>query len=214
MRRLIHLMLSPSCRLARLMVGEKRVACDPVISDDPKQSMPLFTDLDGTRAEGVWAILDHLEHHYPDHPLAPADDGARLSCLRWVDWAMGPFHELVTQRIVYEKASTRFTGAGFSRAPDMNVIRSGREELKNALKAIGTAAETNGNLACRETTLGDLAVAAHLSALDYFGEVPWTDFPAAAEWYVRLKSRPSFRSLLADRVPGQPPVSHYAELDF
>jgi len=214
MRRLIHLMLSPSCRLARLMVGEKRVACDPAISDDPKQSMPIFTDLDGTRCEGVWAILDHLENHYPGHPLAPADDAARLACLRWVDWAMGPFHEQVTQRIVYEKAAPRFTGAGFSRAPDMNVIRAGREELKSALKAIGTAAETHGNLACRETTLGDLAVAAHLSALDYFGEVPWTDFPAAAEWYVRMKSRPAFRSLLADRVPGQPPVSHYAELDF
>jgi glutathione S-transferase len=214
MRRLTHLMLSPSCRLARLMVGEKRVACDPVITDDSRQTMPVFVDLDGTRAEGVWAILDHLEHHYPDHPLAPADDAARLACLRWVDWAMGPFHEQVTQRIVYEKAAPRFTGAGFSRPPDMNVIRSGREELKLALKAIGTAAETNGNLACRETTLGDLAVASHLSALDYFGEVPWTDFPPAAEWYVRMKSRPAFRSLLSDRVPGQPPAAHYAELDF
>jgi glutathione S-transferase len=127
---------------------------------------------------------------------------------------MGPFHEQVTQRIVYEKAGQRFTGAAFSRAPDMNTIRAGREELKLALAAIGKAAEANGNLATRECTLGDLAVAAHLSALDYFGEVPWTDFPSAAEWYVRIKSRPAFRSILGDRVPGQPPVSHYAELDF
>ncbi|HTC84484.1 MAG TPA: glutathione S-transferase family protein [Rhizomicrobium sp.] len=214
MRRLIHLVLSPSCRLARLMVGEKRVACDPVIAEDFKQSMPVFVDMDGTRAEGVWAILDHLEHNYPDYPLAPADDAARRACLRWVDWAFGPFHEQVTQRIVYEKGAPRHTGAGFSRPPDMNAIRAGREELKSALKAIGTAAETNGNLACRETTLGDLAVAAHLSSLDYFGEVPWADFPAANEWYVRMKSRPAFRSILLDRVPGQPPVSHYAELDF
>ena len=50
MRRLIHLMLSPSCRLARLMVAEKRVACDPVLSDDPKASMPVLVDLDGTIA--------------------------------------------------------------------------------------------------------------------------------------------------------------------
>ena len=214
MRRLIHLMLSPSCRLARLMVGEKRVACDPAISDDPRQTMPVFIDMDGTQVEGVWAILDHLEHHYPDRPLAPEDDAARSACLRWVDWSFGPLHERVTQRIVYEKAAPKYTGAGFSRAPDMNVIRAGREELKLALKAIGTAAETNGNLACRESTLGDLAVAAHLSSLDYFGEVPWTDFPAAQEWYLRMKSRPSFRSVLSDRVPGQPPVSHYAELDF
>jgi glutathione S-transferase len=214
MRRLIHLMLSPSCRLARLMVGEKRVACDPVPAEDSRQTMPVFVELDETRAEGVWAILDHLEHHFPDRPLAPADDAARRACLRWVDFAMGPFHEQVTQRIVYEKAAPKFTGAGYSRPPDMNVIRAGREELKLALKLIGAAAETNGNLACRETTLGDLAIAAHLSALDYFGEVPWTDFSAAAEWYVRMKSRPSFRSILSDRVPGQPPVSHYAELDF
>lgn len=96
----------------------------------------------------------------------------------------------------------------------MNVIRAGRSELKVALAEIGHAAETNGNLACRETSLGDLAVAAHLSALDYFGEVPWADFSAAGEWYIRMKSRPSFRSILSDRVPGQPPVAHYAELDF
>ena len=83
MRRLIHLMLSPSCRLARLMVGEKRVACDAVIAEDLKQIMPIFVDMDGTRAEGVWAILDHLEHNYPDYPLAPADDTARREVLPW-----------------------------------------------------------------------------------------------------------------------------------
>ena len=111
MRRLIHLMLSPSCRLARLMVAEKRVACDPVMAEDARNPMPVFVDMDGTRAEGVWAILDHLETNYPDLPLAPADDAARRVALRWLDWAMGPFHEQVTQRIVYEKAGQRFTGA-------------------------------------------------------------------------------------------------------
>jgi len=214
MRRLIHLMLSPSCRLARLIVAEKRVACDPVMAEDARNPMPIFIDLDGTRAEGLWAIVDHLETNYPEHPLAPADDAVRRESLRWLDWAMGPFHEQVTQRIVYEKAGQRFTGAPQRRNPDMNTIRAGREELKLALLAIGKAAERNGNLAARDCSLGDLAVAAHLSALDYFGEVAWSDFAAAAEWYVRMKSRPSFRSLLGDRVPGQPPVSHYADLDF
>jgi len=214
MRRLIHLMLSPSCRLARLVVGEKRVSCDPVLAEDARNPMPVFIDLDGTRAEGVWAIVDHMEANYPDYPLAPEDAAQRRDCLRWLDWAMGPFHEQVTQRIVYEKAGQRFTGAAFSRAPDMNTIRAGREELKLALSAIGRAVESNGYLAGRNCSLGDLAMAAHLSALDYFGEVAWSDYANAAEWYVRMKSRPAFRSLLGDRVPGQPPVAHYAELDF
>jgi glutathione S-transferase len=214
MRRLIHLMLSPSCRLARLMVAEKRLTCDPVQAEDARNSMPVFVDLDGTRSEGVWAILDHLEAHYPDPPLAPEDADERRQSLRWLDWAMGPFHEAVTQRIVYEKAGQRFTGAPARRAPDMNVIRQGREELKVALVAIGEAIEQHGNLAGRTLSLGDLAVAAHLSALDYFGEVPWDTNPTVQEWYIKLKSRPSFRSILADRVPGQPPAVHYAELDF
>jgi glutathione S-transferase len=93
------------------------------------------------------------------------------------------------------------------------VIRAGREALRSVLARLGTQAEKNGYLAGRECSLGDLAVAAHVSALDYFGEVPWADFPAMAEWYMRMKSRPSFRTLLADRVPGQPPVAHYADLD-
>jgi len=214
MRRLIHLMLSPSCRLARLVVGEKRLAFDPVLAEDARNPMPVFIDMDGTRAEGVWAIVDHMEANYPDHPLAPEDAAARRESLRWLDWAMGPFHEQVTQRVVYEKAGQRFTGAAFSRTPDMNTIRAGRDELKLALSSINRAVESNGYLAGRNCSLGDLAVAAHLSALDYFGEVPWGDYASAGEWYVRMKSRPAFRSLLGDRVPGQPPVAHYAELDF
>jgi len=127
---------------------------------------------------------------------------------------MGPLHDQVTRRIVFEKGAQRFTGTVSRSAPDMNVIRQGREALRVVLKTVGQASEANGNLAMRECTLADLAVAAHISALDYFGEIPWSEFSPAAEWYVRVKSRPSFRTLLSDRVPGQPPASTYAELDF
>ena len=50
--------------------------------------------------------------------------------------------------------------------------------------------------------------------LDYLGEIDWTESPMAKDWYQRLKSRPSFRPLLAERVRGLIPVSHYADLDF
>jgi glutathione S-transferase len=214
MRRLFHLLLAPTSRLVRLVLAEKRLACDCPAADDPSVHLPLLVEQDGTRREGLWAIVDHLEGTYTERSLTPEDPDARAETLKWLDWAMGAFHEQVTQKIVFEKATQRFTGASAKRVPDMNVIRSGREALKPALETIGMAAEMNGNLGSRECSLGDLAVAAHLSTLDYFGEVPWTEFPKAAEWYLRIKSRPSFRSLLADRIPGQPPVSNYAELDF
>lgn len=214
MRKLIHLTLSPASRLARLMVAEKRLSCDPVMSEDPNAHLPVFVELDGTKREGLWAIVDHLEGNYPEHPLAPEDPSQRAEVLRWLDWAMGPLHDQVTRRIVYEKGAQRYTGTASRGAPDMNIIRQGREALRFTLKTIGQAAEANGNLAVRECTLADLAVAAHLSALDYFGEIQWAEYPPAAEWYVRIKSRPAFRTLLSDRVPGQPPTASYAELDF
>ena len=214
MRRLIHLSLSPPSRLARLMLGEKRLAFDPAAAEDPQDHLPDFIDQAGSRHTGLWAVIDHLEGAYPEHTLVPEDTAERAEVMRWLDWAMGALSERATRKILYEKAAQRFTGAPARGAPDMNVIRQGREALAAALAVIGKAAEQNGNLVTRGCYLSDLAVAAHLSALDYFGEVPWQEYPAVNEWYVRMKSRPSFRSLLADRLPGQPPVMHYAELDF
>jgi glutathione S-transferase len=63
-------------------------------------------------------------------------------------------------------------------------------------------------------SFADLAAAGHLSSIDYLGEIPWEAYPAAKAWYARLKSRPSFRSLLADRTPGIVPAPVYADLDF
>lgn len=214
MRRLVHLVFSPSSRLARLMLGEKRLVVDPQQPEDTKAHTPIFIDLDGTRVEGLWAIVDHLEGTYPEVPLVPEGARERAEALCWLDWSMSTFADHVTKKIVFEKANPRFTGAPTRSTPDMNVIRSGREALREMLPLIGKTVEERGNLAGRVCTLADLALSAHLSALDYFGEMPWDANAAVREWYTRMKSRPSFRSLLADRVPGQPPVAHYAELDF
>lgn len=214
MRRLLHVLMSPPCRLVRLMLAEKRLACDLVPSHDPLVHLPVFTDLDGTTVTGIWAAIDHLENTYPEYPLVPDDAAGRGETLRLLDWIMTRFHEQVTQRIVYEKAAQSHTGALFRRAPSMEAVRQGRDALKSTLDALSPMVEERGYLAGREVTLADLALAAHLSALDYYGEIPWTDHPAIAEWYTRMKSRPSFRPLLSDRVPGQPPALNYAELDF
>jgi glutathione S-transferase len=69
-------------------------------------------------------------------------------------------------------------------------------------------------LAGGEMSLADLTAAAHLSCLDYTGDVPWKLWPVMRDWYARLKSRPSFRPLLADHVAGMRPPPYYADPDF
>ena len=63
-------------------------------------------------------------------------------------------------------------------------------------------------------SLADFAAAANLSVIDYFGDVPWREFPGVKTWYMKLKSRPCFRPLLADRWPGLTPPGYYDDLDF
>lgn len=214
MRRLIHLVFQPASRLVRLVAGEKRLVIDPQPAEDFHAHMPVFIDLDGTTCHGLWAILDHLEGTYPEAPLVPEDASARGEALRWLDWTITVLGDQVTKKIVYEKANPRYTGAPTRSTPDMNVIRSGRDTLREMIPLLGKAVDEHGNLVSRACTIADFALASHLSALDYFGEVPWDANTSLREWYMRMKSRPSFRSLLADRVPGQPPIKYYVDLDF
>ena len=93
----------------------------------------------------------------------------------------------VTKKIINEKANPRFTGAPTRSTPDMNIVRSGREALRDLLAVLGKTVDERGNLVSRSCTIADLALAAHLSALDYFGEVPWDTNAPMREWYIRMK---------------------------
>src|SRR5882757_1592359 len=103
MRRLIHLVLSPASRLVRLMLGEKRIACDTVTAEDPLSHTPVLRELDGRQIVGLWAIVDHLENEHPEHPLLPASASEGAEALRLLDWAMNSVHEETTGSSVFEK---------------------------------------------------------------------------------------------------------------
>ncbi len=93
-------------------------------------------------------------------------------------------------------------------------MRAIRSNLRYHLSYLSYLADQRKWLAGDDFSIADLVAAAHFSVLDYLGEVAWEDYPVAKGWYARLKSRPSFRSLLADRIPGTPPPLHYTDLDF
>jgi len=71
-----------------------------------------------------------------------------------------------------------------------------------------------GWLAGHNLSLADIAAGAHMSCLDYLGEIPWKDHRDVKDWYQKLKSRPSFKPILKDSLPGLIPPRHYADLDF
>jgi glutathione S-transferase len=90
----------------------------------------------------------------------------------------------------------------------------GLDNITYHLDYISLLIEARTWLAGDSFTLADIAAAAHLSSIDYLGDVPWMHFPSVKDWYVRVKSRPTFRPILQDRLPGMAPARHYSNLDF
>jgi len=156
-------------------------------------------------------IAEYLEEVYPDRPLLGATATARAECRRLIAWFDLKFNREVTYNLVEEKMMKRFLGLG---EPSSQAIRAGYANIRYHLDYIGYLTDRRKYLAGDDFSLADIAAASHLSALDYLGDVPWNDFEPAKEWYARVKSRPSFRPILGDHIPGAAPPKHYADLDF
>ena len=134
---------------------------------------------------------------------------------RLASWFNDKFHAevsgpLTTERI-FKRYMTSEQGGG---PPDTDAIRAARVNVRYHLAYIGWLVSTRDWIAGERMSFADLAAAAHLSVVDYIGDVPWTENEAAKAWYARVKSRPSFRPLLADTIPGVPASATYADLDF
>ena len=224
-RILHHFPLDPASRQVRLALGEKRLAftehtvrywerpaalttlnpsgVTPVLVE-PAQGEPLV--LCESRA-----ILGYLEEIYPDPPLLGAEPAERAEVRRLLQWFDRKFDYDAGGLILHEKMEKRLLGLG---APELANLRQGREGLKTHLRYMEGLLAGREWLGGRRLSLADFAAAAHLSVIDYFGDVPWADFASVKTWYMKLKSRPAFRPLLLDRWPGLTPAAHYDDLDF
>jgi glutathione S-transferase len=227
MRELFHQSLSPASRIVRLALAEKRLDAAATVERfwerraaflalNPAGSVPVFVD-NGIVVSGAYHIPEYLEEAYPDPALWPSDAAERREARRLLDWFLTVFQSEVTEPLLMQKINPRFCGSPQPPrpgGPDINAIRGGIEAIRRHLDLIGHLSDTRRWLAGETLSYADLAAAAQLSCIDYAGDVPWSHNEQAKTWYMRIKSRPSFRPLLAETIPGVPPARHYAVLDF
>ena len=224
-RILHHFPLDPFSRQVRLALGEKKLAFEDQVERywerpdvlaelNPSGLPPVLIEGQGMHrvvACEPRAILEYLEEAHPGFPLMSRDLSERAEARRLQDWFDRKFHNEVNAYLLYEKMEKRLLGLG---APDLQGIRRGREALRGHMSYIDGLLHAREWLAGRKMSLGDIAAAGHLSVIDYIGEAPWDQFKNVRTWYMKIKSRPCFRPLLADRMPGLPPAAHYHDLDF
>lgn len=150
-----------------------------------------------------------------DRRLLPESPLARVEVRRLTQWFNEKFFAEVTDLLVHEKVYKRFMPADLGGgAPEPSAIRAGRSNIRYHLRYIGYLIRERNWLAGDTLSYADLAAAAHISCVDYLGDVPWDEDATAKEWYARVKSRPSFRPILQDRISGILPGPVYADLDF
>jgi glutathione S-transferase len=224
-RTLHHFPLDPASRQVRLVLQEKRLPYSEVIERywerpkslaelNPSGIPPVLIEQDGAErvvACETHAILEYLEERYPLTRLLAEAPAERAEARRLSQWFERQFDGEVNGYLLREKMEKRLAGGG---SPDHGAMRAGREALRRHLRMLEDLLGVRGWLAGADLSIADFAAAAHLSVIDYFGDVPWRDFPITKTWYMRLKSRPSFRPLLADRWPGMIPAADYDNLDF
>ena len=222
MRVLYHLPLSPSARKVRLVLSEKRLPYElrlekvwerrpEYLEMNPACTVPTLTEESGLVVPDSGVICEYLEEAYPDTTLLGRGTAERVEVRRLVAWFDGKFAAEVTANLLGEKFMKRLCGRG---EPDASALRAGYANLRHHMAYLGWLAETRTWLAGNTLSLADFAAAGHLSALDFVSDVDWSLSQPAREWYARVKSRPSFRPLLTDRVSGITPPAHYADLDF
>lgn len=227
---LYHYPLSVASRLSRLILSECDV--EPTLIEErtwerrpdflimnAAGTLPVLVENGGPPIAGIWPVCEYLDETrgfaLAERRLLPPNADQRAEVRRVTDWFVHSFDEQVTQYLVDEKVIKReMAGSGRDTSPDSSKLRAARSNIRIHLRYIDHLLTEKNWLASDKMTYGDLAAAAALSVADYLNEVPWKEAGEATDWYAKVKSRPSFRPILADQVRGVSPPSHYTNLDF
>ena len=227
---LFHHPFCPHSRFVRLALGEHGLDLrlveervwerrEAFVAMNPACATPVLAAQGTPAIPGPAIIAEYLDETHgaamAERRLLPPTTAERVEVRRLMAWFNEKFFEeasnpLVTERI-YKRFMAEEDGGG---SPAMDVIRAATTNVRHHLSYIGWLARTRNFLAGERLTYADLAAAAHLSAIDYLGDVPWSEDSAAKAWYARIKSRPSFRPLLSEWLPGVPASRTYVDLDF
>ena len=227
---LYHHPMSSSSRFVRLILSEYGFQTDLVeeqpwekrrefLTLNPAGTLPVYVD-DSMRALcGPNVLMEFLDETHGvlkrDRRLLAEGPFQRAEIRRLTERFLSKMESDVTRPLVRERVyKLQMTAAQGGGAPDSKALRTARANVRQHMKYLAWLAGSRPWLAGDRLTYADLAAAASVSVLDYLGEIDWAGTPMAKDWYQRLKSRPSFRPLLTERVRGITPVSHYADLDF
>ena len=224
--KLIHHQLCPLSRQIRVLMDELQLEYT-LTKEDYWVSKPsagkahairilpiLEPDTDGNEdvvISGYYPIIEFLHENFKDFFLMPSSVAERSKVRHCLLWFNEKFLREVSKVIVDEKVIRPITKSG---EPRGEYLRIAKNNLNYHFHILEQTLDKQSYVTSEKLTAADIATGAHISIVDYFGEIAWDMWPCIKEWYAILKSRPSFRAILADRIPGLSPPKYYDDPDF
>lgn len=225
MRTLFYYPLHAYSRIVRVMLSEDQLDFDlqyelPWNPSEQLQSyndqgiLPVLRDVNGAVITGVTTIIEYLDEAYAEQDLIGRSIMQRVEARRLSYWFINDFYREVYYPIMNEKIIKRFKSKSVN-APNPDIIRNSLYKIPKYLSKVIYLLERRSWLAGRDFSIADICVSSFISVLDYLSILKWSNYDdILLTWYVRIKSRRSFRSLLTDNVPTIPPSKNYAKLDY
>ena len=212
-RALYALSSDPNSRFVRLVLAELRLPFSlksPESLGEGIQDIPTLQDESGVHVAYASCIAEYLDEAYEGGLIGP-DPVTRAQIRQVWRYIEGPFSDRVTQPLIYERVHRRMSGLG---APDSRAIQKASAAKEYYFRELERLIDMDIWIAGANLSVADLSLAAQISLLDYLGLIDWQAYGTLAAYYSRLKSRPSMRPMLSDRLEGINPSSTYADLDF
>ena len=216
--------LCPFSRKVRLLLGEKGVgyqlvrespwaARDEFLDMNPAGQVPVMVDAarPGPPLIDSAAICEYFEETVDKAAMINGTAANRAEIRRLVAWFDTCFFRDVTGPLLFERMEKRLAHRA---SPDAKVLREAMKAAIRHLDYVDYLLDHRSWLAGATISLADLAAAAQISVTDYLGGIDWQSHEQTARWYRGLKSRPSFRPLLSERMEVLTPPAHYDNVDF
>ncbi len=224
MYKLFHHPICPFSRKVRIYLAAKEIKFTLVVENfwtrradflalNPAATVPVLVDNNSHHIIcGSNIIVEYLEEKYQKNNFLGEEIQQRAESRRIQAWFDEKFYQEVSKYILHERFFKRYIPG--SSAPDSEILRAARQNLITHLTYMAYLLESRKYLNGEHISLADFAAAAHLSVLDYFGDINWQHYPMVKDWYAMVKSHKVFGEILKDRLTNINPPVWYTNIDF
>ena len=224
MYRLYHQIICPFSRKIRILMTEKNLDFHLIVENfwlnrrdfialNPRLQVPVLLDEKNFGICGSANIVEYLEEkHDCGRKFLGTDIYEKAEIRRLQEWFDEKFFTEVSRYILNERYFNQFLHK--KNTPNLEVIRIAKYNLENHLDYLEFLLTNSQYLALDRFTIADIAAAAQISALDYFGDIRWQNREVVKNWYCIIKSQKGFSDILRDRISNIAPCEHYNKLDF